>query len=77
MSKFSQSKFNHSKYLVMSQKEANQVNKVYRTVVISLAAALAIAAFIYNPAHLFTAGIIFAFGLETEIAKADEFELRK
>ena len=61
----------------MSQKQVNQVNKVCRIAIISIAAILAIAAIIYNPAHLFTAGIIFAFGLETEIAKADEFELRK
>ena len=60
----------------MSQKEVNQVNKVYRAVIISLAAALAIAAFIYNPAHLFTAGIIFAAGLEAEVVKADKFDLR-
>ena len=63
-------------FSVMSQKEANEVNKVFRTVVIVAAAVLGIAALIYNPAHLFTAGIVFAFGCEAEIAKADEFDLR-
>ena len=73
-----QSKFNQSKmFSVMSQKEANEVNKVFRTVVIVAAAVLGIAALIYNPGHLFTAGIVFAFGCEAEIAKADEFDLRK
>lgn len=61
----------------MSQKEANEVNKTFRAMVIVFAAGLAIAALIYNPGHLFTAGILFAAGLEAEIAKADEFDLRK
>ena len=61
----------------MSQKEANEVNKTFRTMVIVVAAVLAIVAIIYNPAHLFTASIVFAFGCEAEIAKADEFDLRK
>lgn len=61
----------------MTQKEADQVNNVLRTIVISIAVALAIGAFIHNPAHLFTAGIIFVAGLEMEVAKADEFDLRK
>ena len=61
----------------MSQKEANEVNKTFRAMVIVVAIVLAIVALIYNPAHLFTAGIIFAFGCEAEIAKADEFDLRK
>jgi hypothetical protein len=61
----------------MSQKEANKINKTFRTVIIACAAVLVIVAFVYNPAHLFTAGVVFAFGCEAEIAKADEFDLRK
>lgn len=61
----------------MSQKEANEVNKTFRAMVIGLSAILAIVALIYNPGHLFTAGLLFAVGLEAEIAKADEFDLRK
>ena len=60
----------------MSQKEANQINKYCRAIIIGFAAVMAILALIYNPAHIFTAGIIFAAGLEAEIAKADEFDLR-
>ena len=40
--------------------------------VIGVAAALAVCAVIYNPGHLFTAALVFAFGLESEIVKADE-----
>jgi hypothetical protein len=61
----------------MSQREVNQVNKVLRAIIISLAAIMAITALIYNPAHLFTAGIIFAAGLEAEFVKADQFDIRK
>ena len=64
-------------FSVMSQKEANEVNKTFRAIVIVAAIVLAIVSLIYNPAHLFTAGIILAFGCEAEIAQADEFDLRK
>jgi chromate transport protein ChrA len=62
---------------VMSQKEANEVNKTFRAMVIVVAIVLAIVALFTNPGHLFTAGLIYAFGCEAEIAKADEFDLRK
>lgn len=61
----------------MSQKELNQVNKVFHAIVTIFSASLAICAIIYNPAHLFTAGVVYAFGINAEIAKADEFDLRK
>ena len=64
-------------FSIMSQKEANEVNKTFRTMVIVVAVVLGVAALIYNPGHLFTAGLILAFGCEAEIAKADEFDLRK
>ena len=60
----------------MSQKELNQVNKVLRAIIIGLSVIMAITALIYNVAHLVTAGIIFAIGLEAEFVKADEFDLR-
>lgn len=62
---------------IMSQKEANEVNKTFRAMVIVVAIAMGIVALIYNPGHLFTAGLILAFGCEAEIAQADEFDLRK
>jgi hypothetical protein len=61
----------------MSIKEANKINKAYRTVVTVFAAIMAICALIWNPSHLGTAGLIYAFGCATEIAKADEFDLRE
>lgn len=62
---------------VMSQKEANEVNKTFRAMVIVVAIVLAIVALFTNPGHLFTACLIGAVGCEAEIAKADEFDLRK
>ena len=64
-------------YSIMSQKEANEVNKAFRAMVIVVGIAVGIIAIIYNPGHLFTAGIILAVGCEAEIAQADEFDLRK
>lgn len=61
----------------MSQKEANEVNKTFRAMVIVVAIVLAIVALFTNPGHLFTACLNYAFGCEAEIAKADEFDLRK
>lgn len=60
----------------MSQKEVNQVNKVLRAIIIGLSVIMAITALIYNVAHLVTAGIIFAIGLEAELIRADDFDLR-
>lgn len=62
----------------MSQKELNQVNKVYHAIVLIVSVALAITALIYNPAHLVTAGIIFAAGTNSKFksADADKFDLR-
>ena len=49
----------------MSKEQVKKVNKIYRTMVIGAAAVIAICAMIYNPAHLFTAGLVYAFGLES------------
>lgn len=63
-------------YSIMSQKEANEVNKTFRAMVIVVAIAVGIVAVFTNPGHLITAGLIMAFGIEAEIAQADEFDLR-
>ena len=60
----------------MSQKELNQVNKVYHAIVIVAAIAMANVAIIYNPGHLFTASLIYAFGINSEFADGDKFDLR-
>ena len=61
----------------MSQREANEVNKTFRTMVFVVAIVVAIVSLIYNPFHLFTAAIMVAVGCEAEIVEADEFDLRK
>jgi hypothetical protein len=60
----------------MSQKEVNHLNRVFRRVVISIAALMAVFAIIYNPGHLVTASIIYIFGAEAEFVKSDKFDLR-
>lgn len=60
----------------MSQKEANEVNKTFRAMVIIVGIVVGIIAIIYNPGHLFTAGLILAVGCEAELVEADEFDLR-
>lgn len=58
----------------MSQKELNQVNKVLRAVIMGIAVIIAIVAFIYNPGHLFTAAVVYAFGAEAEFVKSEDAE---
>lgn len=53
----------------MSQREIDRVNKVYRTVIFSFAAIMAIGALIYNHAHLITASMIYIFGATSEFKK--------
>ena len=50
----------------MSKKEVRKANNVVKGVIIGLAAILAVVAWIYNPGHLLTAGLVFAVGLECE-----------
>ena len=54
------------------------MNKVYHAIVIIAAIAMAIVAIIYNPGHLFTASMIYAFGINSEFKSkdADKFDLR-
>ena len=59
---------------VMSTESAKKINRVWKIAVISAAAVLAVVAMVKNPAHLFTAGIIFAFGLESKIVKPDALD---
>lgn len=56
----------------MSKKELDQVNKVWRTIVCGAAVVLAICALIYNPCHLWTSAIIFAYGQSSEFVNRGE-----
>lgn len=56
----------------VSKEDLRKVNRIYKVVMFSLAAALAIGALIYNPCHLATAGLIVAYTLTSEfVAKED------
>lgn len=45
--------------------------KAIRIAICSAAVALAVAALIYNPAHLFTAGLLFLAGCGVEVKKEE------
>lgn len=56
----------------VSKEDLRKVNRIYKVVMFSIAAALAIGAMIYNPFHLATAGLIVAYTLSSEfVAKED------
>lgn len=56
----------------VSKEDLMKVNRIYKVVMFSIAAALAIGAMIYNPFHLATAGLIVAYTLSSEfVAKED------
>jgi hypothetical protein len=58
----------------MSQKEANQVNKVIRFIICAIGAAITVAALCYNIGHLITAVIVIAFGLEADFITAEDID---
>lgn len=58
----------------MSQKEANQVNKVIRFIICAIGAAITVAALCYNIGHLITAIIVIAFGLEADFITAEDID---
>lgn len=53
----------------MSKESLRKINLIYKTVMLTGAAALAVTAIIYNPFHLFTAGMWVAFTLESEFVE--------
>ena len=59
----------------MSKESITIVNKIYKGVIFTVAAVIAVVAFFKNPGHLFTAGLIFAFGLESELVSKDSADL--
>lgn len=56
----------------VSKEDLRKVNRIYKVVMFSIAAALAIGALIYNPFHLATAGIIVAYALESRFVENKE-----
>ena len=59
----------------MSQHQLNQLTKIYRISLKVIAAAIAIGAFFKNPAHLFTAALIYAYADNVEFVNAEDYEL--
>lgn len=57
---------------IMSNESIKVINKVWKAFMFLAAAAMAVCAMIWNPCHLFTAGIILACGLESEIVRNEE-----
>ena len=59
----------------MSKESIKIVNKIYKGIIFAVAATIAVLAFFKNPGHLFTAGLVFAFGLETELVSKDAADI--
>lgn len=58
----------------MSEESIKYVNKVWKGFVITVAVIVAIVAIFENVGHLFTAAVIFAFGLESEFVKKEDYD---
>ena len=58
----------------MSEDQIKLFNKVWKGFVITVAAIIAIVALFENIGHLFTAAVIFAVGLESEIVKKEDYD---
>lgn len=59
----------------MSKESIKLINKIYKGFMFSLALFVAIMAIIKNPGHLFTAGLILAFGINSEIINKDAADI--
>ena len=60
---------------IMSKESIKIINGIYKGIIISSAVALAVVAWFKNPGHLFTAGLIFAFGLNSEIVNKNSADI--
>jgi hypothetical protein len=56
----------------MSKEEVKATNMFCKVAICTFAVVMGIFSIIYNPAHLFTSGIILAIGLECEPFKEEE-----
>lgn len=59
----------------MSKESIKIVNGIYKGIIISIAAGIAVMACLKNPGHLFTAGLVFAFALESELVSKDSADI--
>lgn len=68
-------KLMNQKLIDMKRRSIKSKNNVCKGIVIALAAALAVGAVLNNPAHLFTAAVVFAFGLEVEPFNEEDYDI--
>lgn len=59
----------------MSKESIKIINKIYKVFITVCALTLAIVAIFSNPGHLFTAGLLFAFGINTDIVSKDAADI--
>lgn len=59
----------------MSKKSIKIANRIYKGIMISIAVVIAVMALRMNPGHLFTAGLVFAFALESELVSKDAADI--
>ena len=60
----------------MSNESVKRINMAWKAFLGLAAAAMAVCAMIWNPCHLFTAGIILACAFESEIVKREDYDIR-
>lgn len=59
----------------MNKKDIKKINKVWKGFFFILAAVMAVCAWIWNLAHMFTAGLILAFACETELFNEEDYDI--
>lgn len=59
----------------MSKESIKIINKIYKGFITVCSLTLAIVAIFSNPGHLFTAGLLFAFGINTDIVSKDAADI--
>ena len=60
---------------IMSRESVKRINKAWKAFLFIAAAAMAVCAWIWNPCHLFTAGLILACAFESEIVKSEDYDI--
>lgn len=59
----------------MSKNDIKRINRIWRGFLFVLAAVIAVCAWIWNPGHLFTAGLTLAFAFETELFNEEDYDI--
>lgn len=59
----------------MSKESIKRINKVYKAAMFAIAVVIAVLAILKNPGHLFTASMVFIFGLTTDFVNPENYDL--